>query len=60
VVHRRRQRPLDWIFVKPPEEKKHQLERIAMIVAAAVIGGSIWYWTGQIQNVLEILEMAYG
>ncbi len=42
------------------EEKKHQLERIAMIVAAAVVGGSIWYWTGQVQNVLEILEMAYG
>ena len=55
---------MDWIFMMTPDEnsqeKKHQLERIAMIVAAAVIGGSIWYWHGQIQNVLEILEMAYG
>ena len=55
---------MDWIFMMTPDEnsqeKKHQLERIAMIVAAAVIGGSIWYWHGQIENVLEILEMAYG
>ena len=59
---------MDWIFLMTPEEnsqrnserRQHQLERIAMIVAAAVIGGSIWYWHGQIQNVLEILEMAYG
>jgi len=42
------------------EQKKHQLERIAMLVAAAVVGGSIWYWHAQVQNVLEILEMAYG
>lgn len=46
--------------MKTPEDKKHQLERIAIIVAAAVIGGSAWYWIGQVQNVLEILEMAYG
>lgn len=43
-----------------PDQKKHQLERIAMIIAAAFIGWSIWYWHAQVQNVLEIVNMVYG
>lgn len=40
--------------------KKSTLELTALIFGAAVVAASIWFWSGQISNVLEILEMAYG
>jgi len=35
-------------------------EKIALTLSIAVLGLAVWFWSGQIQDVLELLEMAYG
>jgi len=40
--------------------KKSTLEKLTYAITIAVLGGSAWHWTTQVQSVLEILEMAYG
>jgi len=32
----------------------------ALLSAGAIIAGFLWYWGVQIQDVLELLELAYG
>lgn len=39
---------------------RKRLEIVAMVYAAIVLSGALWYWQAQVQSVLEILEMAYG
>ena len=36
------------------------LEKIALIGSLMILAAAAWFWSGQIQNVLELLEMAYG
>ena len=36
------------------------LEKIALIGSLTILAAAAWFWSGQIQNVLELLEMAYG
>ena len=36
------------------------LEKVAAAVSVAILLTAIWFWSGQIQSVLELLEMAYG
>ena len=35
-------------------------EKIALVVSLAMIATGLWFWWGQIQEVLELLSMAYG
>ncbi|MCY4181465.1 MAG: hypothetical protein OXE80_10370 [Gammaproteobacteria bacterium] len=43
------------------EKAKRKDEQFAAILACASIGVFfIWYWTGQIQSVIELLRLAYG
>ena len=43
------------------EKAKRKDEQFAAILACAGIGVFfIWYWTGQIQSVIELLRLAYG
>ncbi|MFT7654768.1 MAG: hypothetical protein ACI9ON_001724 [Limisphaerales bacterium] len=34
------------------------LEKMAVIGAVVVIGCALWFWSGQVQSVIELLEMA--
>ena len=36
------------------------LEKVAVGISAAILLAAAWFWSGQIQSVLELLEMAYG
>ncbi len=36
------------------------LQRIAVAYCLAVLAGAAWFWTLQVQSVLELLRMAYG
>ncbi len=40
--------------------KKDILEKVSFVFGAAVVAAAAWFWTEQVQDVLEILEMAYG
>ena len=40
--------------------KKATLERLTYTITIIVLGGAGWYWSAQVQSVLEVLEMAYG
>lgn len=40
--------------------KKTTLEKLTYGITIVVLCGAAWYWTTQVQSVLEILEMAYG
>lgn len=35
-------------------------EKIAMASSAVIIVGAVIYWGFQVQNVMELLELAYG
>ncbi len=41
-------------------DKKQTLEKLAMGLSVLIIGTAAWFWYGQLQSVLELLEMAYG
>lgn len=41
-------------------DKKKFLETAAMAFGISIFIGAIWFWTLQVGDVLEILEMAYG
>jgi len=41
-------------------DKKKVLETTAMVFGVGVFVGAVWFWSLQIGDVLEILEMAYG
>lgn len=41
-------------------KRKVRLERAALVLAALILAGGAWFWTLQILEVLEILELAYG
>ena len=36
------------------------LEKIAAVGSGLILLLAIWFWSEQIQDVLELLEMAYG
>ena len=36
------------------------LQRLAIAYCAAVLGGAIWFWTLQVQSVIDLLRLAYG
>lgn len=36
------------------------LERVAVGYSALVLVAAIWFWTRQIQSVIELLRIAYG
>ncbi|MEM7097347.1 MAG: hypothetical protein AAF541_03740 [Pseudomonadota bacterium] len=36
------------------------LEKVALLCSIIILLAAGWYWEGQIQNALELLEMAYG
>ena len=40
--------------------KKTVLEWLTYGITVAVVSGAGWYWSAQVESVLEILEMAYG
>lgn len=35
-------------------------EKIALVVSVGIILTATWFWFGQLQSVLDLLEMAYG
>ncbi len=39
---------------------KEHLEKIALAVSVVVILTGIWFWSGQVVEVIELLKMAYG
>lgn len=41
-------------------KRKVRIERTALAVGALILAGGAWFWTLQILEVLEILELAYG
>jgi ABC-type uncharacterized transport system permease subunit len=41
-------------------EKQAILEKIALAFGVAVILGAIWFWTLQVEDVLELLRAAEG
>ncbi len=40
--------------------RKSVLEKLALMVSAAVIISAAWFWTAQVGDVLETLRLAYG
>ena len=43
------------------EKSRRKDEQLAAILACGSIAAFlIWYWTGQIQSVIELLRLAYG
>jgi hypothetical protein len=36
------------------------LQRIAVGYAVLVLVGAAWFWTRQVQSVIELLRLAYG
>ena len=43
------------------EKSRLKDEQLAAILSCASIAAFlIWYWTGQIQSVIELLRLAYG
>ena len=45
---------------KPIKMKVKVLERVAAIGSGLILLLALWFWSEQIQDVLELLEMAYG
>ncbi len=39
---------------------KNILEKAALSLSVLVLGSAIWFWTLQIQEVLDTLRLAYG
>jgi hypothetical protein len=39
---------------------RRTLQRIAVGYAVAVLAGALWFWTLQVQSVIELLRLAYG
>lgn len=40
--------------------RQKALQRIAVGYAVAVLAGAAWFWTLQVQSVIELLRLAYG
>ncbi len=40
--------------------KTRYRERIALVCAVSILAAAAWFWSEQIRDVLELLEMAYG
>ena len=40
--------------------RRDWLQRIAIAYCAAVLAGAVWFWSLQVQSVIELLRMAYG
>ena len=40
--------------------RKNLLEKAALVFAAVTVGAAAWFWTLQVQSVIELLRMAYG
>ncbi len=36
------------------------LEKIAVTGSVLILLAAAWFWSGQVQSVLDLLEMAYG
>lgn len=36
------------------------LQHIAIVYCAGVVAGAIWFWSLQVQSVIELLRIAYG
>jgi hypothetical protein len=68
MVYRCRIRPLDRFLLIAPQQtegsarnmSKTLLERIAVGTSVFVLVCAIWFWSGQINDVLETLKLAYG
>lgn len=41
-------------------KRKIRIERTALVLASSILVGGAWFWTLQILEVLEVLELAYG
>ena len=41
-------------------KRKLRLERTALVMELLILAGGAWFWTLQVLEVLEILELAYG
>jgi hypothetical protein len=41
-------------------DKKKVLETTVMVFGVGILVGAVWFWSLQVGDVLEILEMAYG
>lgn len=37
---------------------KDILEKLALVFSILIIGTAIWFWSGQLSSVFELLEMA--
>lgn len=44
----------------PGTDKERDLQLAALVASATIIAGFLVYWLVQIQDVLEMLKMAYG
>ncbi len=40
--------------------KKRHLETTALGISIMILGLGLWFWLGQIADVREMLDMAYG
>ena len=41
-------------------EKKSIIEKVAIAFGVCIVISALWFWSGQVGDVLEVLEMAYG
>ena len=41
-------------------EKKNVIEKVALVFGVCIVISAMWFWSAQIGDVLEVLEMAYG
>ncbi|XOV84946.1 MAG: hypothetical protein ACFHXK_07440 [bacterium] len=41
-------------------DRKKLLETVSMVFGVSIFIGAVWFWSLQVGDVLEILEMAYG
>jgi hypothetical protein len=45
---------------KTQMEKKNIIEKVALVFGVSIVIVAMWFWSGQVGDVLEVLEMAYG
>jgi ABC-type uncharacterized transport system permease subunit len=39
---------------------RKSLQRLAVAYCVIVLAGALWFWSKQVQSVLELLRIAYG
>ena len=42
------------------DKRKRRLERVALAMSVLILAAAAWFWVLQIDEVLEVLELAYG